>query len=145
MSVENAAVQVTPLIPPGRPPAGTGKASPVRNTLLARPLGTVVTHRLLDSSKLVDAAFTAGSKAIVAAGTARLYRTPLAVKLIVESVRKILAGPEPNPSTWIALLNQMMLPSATGVELNVDSFELDAVHGFSVSSVESARSRRRTP
>jgi hypothetical protein len=72
VSVVNAPDQVIALTPPGNPPAGTGKASPERNALAERLLGTFVDHRLLAASKLVVAAVEAGSNVIVAPGTGRL-------------------------------------------------------------------------
>ncbi len=48
----------------------------------------------------------------------------------------MLVGPDPSPSTRIALLNQMVLPSAIGVALNLDSIELNAVHDASIRAVE---------
>src|SRR6266540_7554266 len=52
---------------------------------------------------------------------------------MAESFRKIVAPSEPAPSTWMALLNQMKLPSAIAVELKLDLIELNPVHAFSVT------------
>jgi hypothetical protein len=53
---------------------------------------------------------------------------PFAAKVILELFKKIVAGSEPRPSTLIALLNQMVLPSAIGVGLKTNSIELNSVH-----------------
>src|SRR6266536_5110378 len=52
---------------------------------------------------------------------------------MAESFKKIVAASEPTPSTWMALLNQMKLPSAIAVELKLDSIELNPVHTLSVT------------
>src|SRR6266487_2812666 len=52
---------------------------------------------------------------------------------MAESFKKIVAASEPAPSTWMALLNQMKLPSAIAAELKLDSIELNPVHAFSVT------------
>src|SRR5881628_2908554 len=52
---------------------------------------------------------------------------------MAESFKKIVAPSEPAPSTWMALLNQMKLPSAIAVELKLDLIELNPVHAFSVT------------
>src|SRR6266542_4045852 len=52
---------------------------------------------------------------------------------MAESFKKIVAPSEPAPSTWMALLNQMKLPSAIAAELKLDSIELNPVHALSVT------------
>ena len=70
--VVNRPLHVTGLMLLGRPLAGTGKVKPVRNTLSVSVSGTVVSQRLLATSKLVVVRVIVGEKPIEAPGTVKL-------------------------------------------------------------------------
>jgi len=69
---------------------------------------------------------------------------PFAAKVILELLKKIVAGSEPRPFTLIALLNQIELPSAIGIGLKLNSIELNSVHEPALMAEESFGSEERS-
>ena len=66
---------------------------------------------------------------------------PFAANVIVELLKTIVAGSAPRPFTFIALLNQIELPSAIGVGLKLNSIELISVHEPALTAEVADRER----
>src|SRR5215468_5167621 len=107
VQLKNMPDQVTSLIPPGSPPAGTRNALPSRNTLPERPDdGTLVAHAPVTKSVVARTRF--GSNVMAAEGTGTMNGVPLAVNMIGIGANPIVVGCcGSSPLTLRTPLNQM--------------------------------------
>src|SRR4029077_12428572 len=113
--------QVTGLMPPGSPPAGTGNATPERNTLSEKLAGTVVTH--FPPLNVVVALLAEVEKTISLSGTDTVYGVPFAEKVIFW-LRNWIVPPLLAPLGFSTLLNQIVSPPGFAVPLKFDSMRL---------------------
>jgi hypothetical protein len=120
-------VQVTFWMPPGRPPAGTWNARPLRNISSLPLTGTVTSHLWFTVSNETTAQVAEEENLIEESGTANVWFTPFAVNEIVEFVKVTVLPVLGIPVAAKLALNQINLPPAMGVPLKLAIFELLAV------------------
>lgn len=113
-------VQFT-LIPPGRPPAGTGTATPVRKISSSALIGTIVNQVFVIVSKVVELQTTDGENVILALGTETMRAVPLAALRILELVKVITAPVLGIPVAVKFALNQIHCPGLSEVPLKFDA------------------------
>ncbi len=95
------------MIPPERPPAGTGHANPLSQISSSPFSGTAVIHVFVAVLNVVEVQVALGEKVIRALGTAKSYPLPPAIKEIVDFVRVIVAPVLGMPLAVKLALNQM--------------------------------------
>jgi hypothetical protein len=145
--VEKLALQVTVLIPPGRPLDGTWNPTPSRKSLPDRlEVGRVVSQVLVEESNVVVACVAVGLNVIAAFGTLTVSFTPLPESVIVELVMEIVYGAfGAFPVGVKTPLNQIVLPPAIAVPLKFDVMDERVERTTRSSSRSTAGTQRRAP
>jgi hypothetical protein len=130
--VSKVPVQFT-LIPPGRPPAGTGTATPVRKISSSALIGTIVNHVFVIVSNVVEPQGADGENVILALGTELVRAVPLAAFRILELLKVITAPVLGMPVTEKFALNQIHCPALSEVPLKLDALaDIEAQTGGGV-------------
>src|SRR5271154_5223560 len=118
--VSKVPVQLT-LIPPGRPPGGTGTATPVRKISSSALIGTIVNHVFVIVSKVVVLQGADGENVIWAFGTELVRVVPFPAFRILELVKLITAPVLGIPLAVKFALNQIHCPESREVPLKFDA------------------------
>lgn len=113
-------VQFT-LIPPGRPPAGTGTATPVRKISSSARIGTIVNHVFVMVSKVVELQGADGENVMRAFGAEFVIAVPLPAFRILELLKVITAPVLGMPLAVKFALNQIHCPESREVPLKFDA------------------------
>jgi hypothetical protein len=130
--VSKVPVQFT-LIPPGRPPAGTGTATPVRKISSSALIGTIVNHVFVIVSNVVEPQGADGENVILALGTELVRAVPLAAFRILELLKVITAPVLGMPVTEKFAWNQIHCPALSEVPLKLDALaDIEAQTGGGV-------------
>src|SRR5277367_2123047 len=120
--VSKVPVQLT-LIPPGRPPAGTGTATPVRKISSSARIGTIVNQVFVIVSNVVEPQGADGENVILALGTELVRAVPVAALRILELVKVITAPVLGMPVAVKFALNQIDCPASSEVPFKFDRLE----------------------
>jgi len=113
-------VQFT-LIPPGRPPEGTGTATPVRKISSSPCSGTIVNHVFVIVSKVVELQVADGENVIRALGAELVRAVPVPAFRILELLKVITAPVLGIPVAVKFALNQIHCPESREVPLKFDA------------------------
>jgi hypothetical protein len=129
--VSKVPVQFT-LIPPGRPPAGTGTATPVRKISSSALIGTIVNHVFVIVSNVVELQGADGENVILALGTELVSAAPFPAFRMREL--KVITAPVLGmPVTEKFALNQIHCPALSEVPLKLDALaDIEAQTGGGV-------------
>jgi len=131
--VSKVPVQLT-LIPPGRPPAGTGTATPVRKISSSALIGTIVNHVFVIVSNVVEPQGADGENVILALGAELVIAVPLPAFTILELLKVITAPVLGIPLAVKFALNQIHCPESREVPLKFDALpDIAAQTGGGVS------------
>ena len=118
--VSKVPVQFT-LIPPCRPPAGTGTATPVRKISSSARIGTIVNHVFVIVSKVVVLQAADGENVIRALGAELVKGVPLSAFRIWELLKVMTAPVLGMPVAVKFALNQIHWPESSEVPLKFDA------------------------
>ena len=113
-------VQFT-LIPPGRPPGGTGTATPVRKISSSARIGTIVNHVFVIVSKVVELQGADGENVIRALGAELVKAVPVPAFRILELLKVITAPVLGMPVAVKFALNHIHCPELREVPLKFDA------------------------
>jgi hypothetical protein len=108
-------------IPPGRPPAGTGTATPVRKISSSALIGTIVNHVFVMVSKVVEPQGADGENVILALGAELVIAVPVAAFTILELLKVITAPVLGIPLAVKFALNQIHSPVPREPPLKFDA------------------------
>jgi hypothetical protein len=118
--VSKLPVQIT-FIPPGRPPAGTGMATPVRKISSSALIGTIVNQVFVIVSNVVEPQGADGENVILALGTELVIAVPFPAFRILELLKVITAPVLGIPLAVKFALNQIHCPASREVPLKFDA------------------------